>query len=78
MQVKEAIQLLSKHHHPDDEICISWWSRDLFLDIDGVIVDEEAWSNAVAEFDGEEGYSHINEQVYDLINGAITNTEAGS
>jgi len=78
MKVAQALELLSRYHHPDEEICISWWSRDLFLDIDGEVVSEEAWGNAVDEFDKAEGYPHINEQVYDLLFSAITETESGS
>ncbi len=78
MKVSQAIEMLAKHYQADEEICISWWSRDLFLNIDGVIVSEEAWNNAVTEFDGAEGYPHINEQVYDLLHSVITETESGS
>jgi hypothetical protein len=53
MKVSEVLEML-KHHSPDDEIVIAFWTRDLFGDSiltkDGEELDEcpkDAW-NAVA------------------------------
>jgi hypothetical protein len=70
MKVRDAIELLSTYK-PDDEICIAWWTRELFEDPDGEDPSVEAWSHAVAEFDREEGYEHMNRQMWVLIHGAL-------
>ncbi len=67
MKVSQAIKLLSEID-PDEEICISWWERDLFTDRDGVPVPDDAWLRAVEVFDANGGYDTINQQVYDFIN----------
>lgn len=69
MKVREAIEMLSKNYSPEEEICISWWDKWLFFDEDedsDVDIDA-AWSAAVDEFDAEEGYSFINQRVYEMI-----------
>ena len=71
MKVGKAIEFLSEMDR-DEEICISWWERDLFTDRNGVPVPDDAWSSAVAEFDAEGGYDSINQQVWELVNYAIT------
>ena len=70
MKVSKAIEFLSEMN-PDEEICISWWERDLFTDREGVPVSDDAWSDAVAEFDAEGGYDSVNQQVWELVNYAI-------
>ena len=67
MKVSQAIKLLSEID-PDEEICISWWERDLFTDRDGIPVSDDAWLRAVEVFDANGGYDTINQQVYDFIN----------
>jgi hypothetical protein len=77
MKVSEAIKMLSTSYSPDEEICISWWDKHLFFDEEISEDMEEAWSNAVSEFDAEEGYSFINERIHDLVRSTIlekTNT----
>ena len=71
MKVSKAIELLSELN-PDEEICISWWERQLFTDTEDVIVSEEKWKEAVAEFDIEGGYETINEQVWNFLYFSIT------
>jgi hypothetical protein len=71
MKVSKAIELLSELN-PDEEICISWWERQLFTDTENVIVSEEKWNEAVAEFDIEGGYDSVNEQVWMNLNYVIT------
>lgn len=77
MKVRDAIEALSTRYSPDEELCISWWDKYLFFDEDeaaGMDVDA-AWGAAVDEFDAEEGYSFINERVYEMIRSAIFNTD---
>lgn len=70
MQVIQAIKLLSEYN-PTDEIAISWWDRSLFLNEDGVIVSEEAWLEAVSDYDAEGGYDSINEAVHENLRKVI-------
>jgi hypothetical protein len=76
MKVSEAIKMLSSIN-PDEEICISWWGAELFTIGDGIndeplSADSEEWLKAVAEFEAEEGYAPINEQMWRNLNYAIT------
>jgi hypothetical protein len=63
MKVSQAIKLLSEIN-PDDDICISWWEKDLFNEEDGTPVSEEGWLNAVVDFDNSSGYPTVNEEVF--------------
>jgi hypothetical protein len=67
MKVSHAIKLLSEID-PDEEICISWWERDLFTDRDRTPVSDDTWHKAVAVFDANGGYDTINQQVWEFIN----------
>lgn len=71
MQVIQAIKLLSEYN-PTDEIAISWWDRSLFLNVDGVTVSEEAWLDAVNDYDAEGGYDSINEAVCENLRKVIS------
>ena len=70
MKVSRAITLLSKLN-PDDEICISWWERGLFLDTEDQVISEDLWLYAVDEFDNNEGYELANETTWGYLNQAI-------
>jgi len=74
MKVSKAIELLSEIN-PDEEICISWWEKDLFNELDGTPVSEEGWLNAVAEFDNAGGYPSINSEVHTYLHQAIIETK---
>lgn len=75
MKVREAILML-RDLKPDDEICISWWTKDLFESpIEPMPVED--WLYAVDEFDSQEGYEHVNSIVYELIDGAIAQHRYG-
>ena len=56
----------------DEEICVSWWGRDVFTDEDGNQIPEEKWLIAVEDFDANEGYATANQIVWDLLNYAMT------
>jgi hypothetical protein len=75
MKVKDAIELLSSTYDSDDEICIAWWSSASFENSEGEPISKESWSYAVEEFDREEGYDHMNQQMWVLIHGAIMDAE---
>lgn len=70
MQVIQAIKLLSELN-PTDEIAISWWERSFFLNKDGQIVSEEAWLEAVDDYDANGGYDSINENVHENLSAVI-------
>jgi len=67
MRVSQAIKMLSALN-ADDEIAISWWTRDLFTeDNEGQPVSEERWIHAVDRFDSEDGYDCVNQDVWNLL-----------
>lgn len=70
MKISQAIVMLKSYGSMDDEICISWWSKDLFDDDDNHI-SRQAWDDAVGVFDAEEGFDWINGQMYETINDLI-------
>jgi len=75
--VKEAIKMLNDYLDQDEEICIAWWAKELFDDIDKK-VSEDGWSKVVNEFDDmtEHIQGTINDLIIDTINeydGWVTN-----
>ena len=65
MKVSNAIKMLSVNFDQDEEICISFWGRDLFTEEDtGELVSEELWGYAVQDFNNEQGYDLANETVW--------------
>jgi hypothetical protein len=72
--VKEAIKMLKDYSDQDEEICIAWWSKELFEDNDeGNKVKEEAWNKVVLEFD--DMTEHYQGLIYDIIVEPITEYE---
>jgi hypothetical protein len=63
--VKDAIKMLTNYNDPDEEICIAWWSKELFESAYDKEIKEEAWSNVVNEFD--DMTTHSQERIYDQI-----------
>ena len=68
-KVKDAIKMLQDYLDPNEEICIAWWSKDLFenqthSDEDSKIK-EEVWINVVNKFD-DINY-RIMSQIHSLI-----------
>ena len=75
--VKEAIKMLKDYTDQDEEICIAWWSKELFenrthSDEDSGIK-EEAWNKVVLEFD--DMTEHYQGLIYDIIVETITEYE---
>jgi hypothetical protein len=67
--VKEAIKMLKEYSDQDEEICIAWWSKELFesqtnSDQDNKVT-EEAWNQVVLEFD--DMTEHYQGLIYDII-----------
>jgi hypothetical protein len=71
MRVSEAIEMLNQMYKPDDELCISWWGKELFCDADNNPCTDEQWQRAVDDFDANEGYEHINTKIWEYLNYAI-------
>lgn len=76
MKVSEAIQML-KRLPQTEEICISWWTKDLFEE-EPEQYSDESWERAVAEFDSEEGYAYANEIIYSNIYDALRERRSGT
>jgi len=80
MKVSKVAEMFTEQSDQDAEVCISWWSKDLFDDEykdshDGALIPDEIWNIAVAEFDEAGGYDSVNSDVYDLINSCIIEAE---
>jgi hypothetical protein len=68
MKVSKVIDTLNHFYKPDDEICISWWGKELFRDAEtNEPCSDEQWLKAVEDFDAQEGYEHINIKVWDIL-----------
>jgi uncharacterized membrane-anchored protein YjiN (DUF445 family) len=69
--VKEAIKMLTDYNDQDEEICIAWWSKELFEDSPkDNRIKEEAWNKVVMEFD--DMTEHYQGLIYDIIVETIT------
>ena len=71
--VKEAIKMLKDYSDQDEEICIAWWSKELFEHDEDNKIKEEAWNKVVLEFDGMT--EHYQGLIYDIIVETITEYE---
>lgn len=67
MQVWEVINML-KRYPQDEEICASWWTKELFTDDENNPCSDEQWWKAVEDFDANEGYKHINTKIWEILN----------
>jgi hypothetical protein len=67
MQVWEVIRMLERYPQ-DEEICASWWGKELFTDADNNPCSDEQWLKAVEDFDANEGYEHINTKIWEILN----------
>jgi len=80
MKVREVITMLNTYKDQEQEICASWWDRDLFnpsyKDTNAVPIPVDVWNRAVQSFDEEQGFDFINSNMYDLIEGLIDDAEA--
>ena len=63
--VKEAIRMLNNYLDQDEEICISWWAKELFEGAYDKDIKEEVWETVVSEFDDMTVYAQ--ELIYDQI-----------
>jgi hypothetical protein len=67
--VKEAIKMLNDYLDQDEEICIAWWAKELFEDMDAKVTNE-SWEKVVMEFDDmTEYYQGL---IYNMIVETIT------
>jgi hypothetical protein len=63
--VKDAIKMLTNYNDPDEEICIAWWSKELFEEAFKSKIKEEAWESVVLEFD--DMTQHQQGEIYEQI-----------
>jgi hypothetical protein len=64
--VREAIKMLNDYLDQDEEICIAWWSKELFEDSpESNRIKPEAWDKVVLEFDDMTQY--YQGLIYDII-----------
>ena len=71
--VREAVKMLSEYLDQDEEICIAWWSKELFEHGNQAAIKEEAWGKVISEFDGMTEY--YQSLIYDIISLTITQNE---
>jgi hypothetical protein len=65
MKIKQVIEMLSRYS-PEDELCILWWDKPQFDNMDGLLLDEEAWARICKEFDEwEHAGSEVNQWILD-------------
>jgi hypothetical protein len=70
MKAWEVIRMLERYPK-DEELCISWWGKELFPDPDDNPCTDENWQKAVDDFDANEGYEHINTKIWEILNYVI-------
>ena len=46
MIIKQAIEMLNRYS-PDDELCILWWDKPQFENMDGLVVFKKKFFNLV-------------------------------
>ena len=63
--VREAIKMLNDYLDQDEEICISWWDKELFESAFDKDIKEEAWEKVVSDFDDMTVYPQ--ELIYNQI-----------
>ena len=50
MKVKEVIEMMNRYS-PEDELCILWWDKPQFDNLDELVLDDTGWSRICKEFD---------------------------
>jgi len=80
MKVREVITMLNTYKDQEQEICASWWDRDIFdpsyRDENAVPIPEDVWNSAVMSFDEAGGFDSVNEHAYDMIQRLIDDAKA--
>jgi hypothetical protein len=65
MKIKQVIDMLSRYS-PEDELCILWWDKPQFDNLDGLVLDDEAWARICKEFDEwENAGADVNQWILD-------------
>ena len=65
MKIKQVIEMLSRYS-PEEELCILWWDKPQFDNLDGLILDDHGWAKICKEFDEwEHAGSEVNQWILD-------------
>jgi hypothetical protein len=65
MKIKQIMEMLSRYS-PEDELCILWWDKPQFDNLDELSLTEEGWARICKEFDEwENAGSEINQWMLD-------------
>lgn len=75
MKISDIIEHLQENYHPNDELVIAWWDRDLFPKYDPEKkqirepLSEKEWSRALELMarDVTESADYLVEQIHDFI-----------
>jgi len=71
MRASQAIQYLSEHQNPDEEIILLYWAKDLF-DEEFPNLSQDIWDEAVEVIE-EDGYlGNVGSDIYDAIFDKLT------
>lgn len=66
VKAKEAIEILSRYS-PEDELCILWWDKPQFDNLDEMTLTDEGWGKICKEFDA---WDNAGQEVTEWINDA--------
>jgi hypothetical protein len=65
VKIKQVIDMLSRYS-PEDELCILWWDKPQFDNLDGLVLDDEAWARICKEFDEwDDAGADVNQWILD-------------
>lgn len=74
MKISDIVEHLQEKYHPNDEIVIAWWDRDLFPKYDpdkddDIPLSKEEWTRALELMarDSSSWADNISEKMYDFI-----------
>ena len=74
MKISDIVEHLQEKYHPNDEIVIAWWDRDLFPKYDpdkddDIPLTNKEWSRALELMarDSSSEADNISEKMYDFI-----------
>jgi hypothetical protein len=63
--IRQIIEMLSRYS-PDEELCILWWDKPQFENMDGLELTQEGWALVCKEFDEwENAGNDVNQWIMD-------------
>lgn len=65
MIIRQIIEMLSRYS-PDEELCILWWDKPQFDNLDGLELTQQGWALICREFDEwENAGNDVNQWIMD-------------